>query len=207
MSTVVSVNFSCKIVLATVVSVIAIRHTSHPSFVLKTKMNVSRDVHRDLASSRGIGFVVDTDMIDPGIHGTAGISNLVQLDLECVCYVLNMQKYALSKECASRYLRASSKHRIPATVEVVPKQNVNNRVPNVNHRKFLQVVLSRISGGCRKQRCTAYSPDLLFANLARWYQRHRGGVEDEILNVILFCQCSFMAATTSSRTSTTIPPM
>ena len=172
MSTVVSVNFSCKIVLATVVSVIAIRHTSHPSFVLKTKMNVSRDVHRDLASSRGIGFVVDTDMIDPGIHGTAGILNLVQLDLECVCYVLNMQKYALSKECASRYLRASSKRRIPATVEVVPKQNVNSRVPNVNHRKFLQVVLSRISGGCRKQRCTAYSPDLLFANLARWYQRH-----------------------------------
>ena len=60
-------------------------------------------MHRDLASSPGIGFVVDTDMNDPGIHGTAGISNLVQLDLECVCCVLNMQKYALSMGCASRY--------------------------------------------------------------------------------------------------------
>jgi len=150
MSTVVSVNFSCKIVLATVVSVIAVRHTSHPSSVLKTKMNVSRDVRRDLASSRGIGFVVETDMIDPGIHGTAGVANLVQLDLECVYCVLNMQKYALSMGCASRYLMVSSKRRIPATVGVVPKQNVNNQVPNVNHRKFLQVVLFHISGGCRK---------------------------------------------------------
>ena len=123
-------KFCCKFVLATVVSVIAIRHTSHPCFVLKTKMNVHRDVHRDLASSRGIGFVVDTDMIDPGIHGTAGVANLAQLDLECVCCVLNMQKYALSMGCANRYLMASS------TVEVVPKQNANNQVPNVNHRNF-----------------------------------------------------------------------
>ena len=83
MSTVVSVNFSCKFVLATVVSVIAIRcnHTSHPSLVLETLMNEHRDVNRDLASSRGVGFVVDTDRIDPGIHGTAGFSNFVHLDL------------------------------------------------------------------------------------------------------------------------------
>ena len=117
MSTVVSVNFSCKIVLATVMSVIAIRHTSHPSFVLKTMMNLYRDVHRDLASSRGIGFVVDTDMIGPGIHGTAGVANLVHLDLACVCCVLNFERYALSMGCGSRYLMASSKRRIPTTVE------------------------------------------------------------------------------------------
>jgi len=108
-------------------------YTSHPSFVLKTMMNVSRDVHRDLASSRGIGFV-DTDMIGPGIHGTAGISNLVQLDLACVCCVLNMQKYAQSMVCASRYLMASSKRRIPATVEVFPKHYEDNQVANANHR-------------------------------------------------------------------------
>ena len=75
MSTVVSVNFSRKAVLATVVSVIAIRHTSHPSVVLKTMMNVCRD--RDLAvdMSRGIGFV-GTDMICSGSHGNAGTSHL-----------------------------------------------------------------------------------------------------------------------------------
>jgi len=132
MSTVVSVNLSCKFVLATVVSVIAIRHTSHPSFVLK--MNEHRDVRRDLASSRGIGFVVDTDMIGPGIHGTAGILSLVQLDLECVCYVLNMQKYALLMGCASRCLMASSKRRIPAIDEVFPKQNEDKQVPNEIHQ-------------------------------------------------------------------------
>ena len=73
MSTVVSVNFSCKFVLATVVSVIAIRRTSHPSVVLETLMNEHRDVNRDLASlarSRSVGFVVHTDRNDPGIHGT-----------------------------------------------------------------------------------------------------------------------------------------
>ena len=150
MSTVVSVNFSCKFVLATVVSVIAIRHTSHPSFALEALMNEHRDVHRDLASSRGIGFVVDTDRIDPGIHGTAGFSNFEHLDLECVCCVLSMQKYALSMGCASRYQMAVSKRRIPAIVEVVPKQNACNQVLNVNHRKFFQDVLFHISGGCRK---------------------------------------------------------
>ena len=97
-------------------------------------MNVSRDVHRGLASSRGIGFVDGTDMIGPGIHGTAGISNLAKLDLACVCCVLNMQKYAQSMVCASRYLMASSKRRIPATVEVFRKQNEDSQVPNVNDR-------------------------------------------------------------------------
>ena len=84
MSTVVSVNFSCKFVLATVVSVIAIRRTSHPSVVLETLMNEHRDVNRDLASlarSRSVGFVVHTDRNDPGIHGTAGFSNIEHLDL------------------------------------------------------------------------------------------------------------------------------
>ena len=84
MSTVVSVNLSCKFVLATVVSVIAIRHTSHPSVVLETMMNVHRDVNRDFASlarSRSVGFVVNTDRNDPGIHGTAGFSNIEHLDL------------------------------------------------------------------------------------------------------------------------------
>ena len=54
-------------------------------------MNVSKDVHRDLASIRGIGFVVDTDMIDPGVHGTAGVANFAQLDLACVCCVLKVR--------------------------------------------------------------------------------------------------------------------
>ena len=88
-------NFSRKAVLATVVSVIAIRHTSHPSVVLKTMMNVCRD--RDLAvdMSRGIGFV-GTEMICFGSHGNAGTSNLAKIGLVCVYYVWHMQKYAQS---------------------------------------------------------------------------------------------------------------
>ena len=131
MPTVVSVNFSCKAVLATVVSVIAIRHTSHPSVVLKTMMNVSRD--RDLAvdMSRGIGFV-GTDMICSGSHGNVGTSNLEKIDLVCVCCVLNMQKYAQSMGCANRYQMASSKRRNLTTVEVFQKHYGDNQVPNVN---------------------------------------------------------------------------
>ena len=172
MSTVVSVDFSCKFVLATVVSVIAILHTSHPSVVLETMMNEHRDENRDLARSRGIGFVVDTDRIDPGIHGTSGFSNFEHLDLECVCCVLNMQKYALSMGCASRYPKAVGKHRIPAIVEVVPKQNACNQVPKIDHLKFCRVVLFHIFGGCRKQKCTACNPNLLIAILPRQCQRH-----------------------------------
>ena len=116
--------------LATVVSVIAIRHTSHPSSVLKTMMNVSRDENRDLASSRGIGFVVDTDMIGPGTLGTAGVSNPVQLDLECVYCVLHMQKYALSMECASRSLVDSRKYHNPSADVAFLKHCAYNQVPN-----------------------------------------------------------------------------
>ena len=150
MSTVVSVNFSCKFVLATVVSVIAIRHTSRASFVLETMMNEHRDENRDLARSRSVGFVVDTDWICPGIHGTAGFSNIEHLDLECVCCVLNMQKYALSMGCANRYQMVVGKHHIPAIVEVVPKQNACNQAPKKNHQKLCRVVLFHIVGGCRK---------------------------------------------------------
>ena len=66
-------------------------------------------MHRDLAfdMSRGIGFV-DTDMIGSDIHGNVGILNPARIDLVCVCCVLNMQKYAQSMVCASRYLMASS---------------------------------------------------------------------------------------------------
>ena len=153
MSTVVSVNLSCKFVLATVVSVIAIRHTSHPSVVLETMMNVHRDVNRDLASlarSRSVGFVVHTDRSDPGIHGTAGFSNTEHLDLWCVCCVLNMQKYALSMGCANRYQKVVGKHHIPAIDEVVQKQNACNQVPKIVHQKLGSVVLFHIAGGCRK---------------------------------------------------------
>ena len=50
-----------------------------------------------------------------GIHGTAGFSNVEHLDLESAfgC-VLNMQKYALSMGCASRYPMAVSQRRIPS---------------------------------------------------------------------------------------------
>ena len=132
-STVVSVNLSCKAVLATVVSVFAIRHTSHPSVVLKTMMNVSRDGNLAVDMSRGIGFV-ETDMIGSGSHGNVGTLNPVKIDLACVCCVLNMQKYAQSMVCVSRYLMASSKRRIPATVEVFQKHYEDNQVPNVNDR-------------------------------------------------------------------------
>ena len=124
-------EFSLKAVLATVVSVNAILHTSSPSVVLKTMMNVNKD--RDLAfdMSRSIGFGC-TDLICSGNHGNAGASNLASIDLVCVCYVWHMQKYAQSMVCANRCRMASSKHHSKTTVEVFQKYYGYNRAQDVN---------------------------------------------------------------------------
>ena len=104
----------------------------HPPYQ-PSQWNVSRDGNLAFDMSRGIGFV-DTDMIGSGSHGNVGTLNPVKIDLVCVCCVLIMQKYAQSMVCASRYLMASSKRRIPATVEVFQKHYEDNQVPNVNDR-------------------------------------------------------------------------
>ena len=124
-------EFSCKAVLATVVSVNAILHTSSPSVVLKTMMNVNRD--RDLAvdMSRSIGFGC-TDLICSGSHGNAGTSNLANIDLVCVCYAWHMQKCVQLTECANRCQMASSNHHSKTTVEVFQRYYVNNRAQDVD---------------------------------------------------------------------------